>query len=170
LLKRFALLALVSAAAHAVQPGMQPSAPDKIVAAAMDCWAAVGSTKVDRALLQSRGWTAGQMKSAKGEVVKSELGFYGKPGSSVMILLTDSPKAKTSCTVVSRVATPADIAATATQLSKAIKASVPGARAARSDLSIAYIGGSRIAMLEPTGTKDKPATRIVVAFNAPEKK
>ena len=170
MLKRLALLAMLPAAAHAAQPGMQPSAPDKIVAATMDCWAAVGATKVDRALLQSRGWTAGQMKSAKGEVVKSELAFYGKAGSSVMIMLADSAKAKSSCTVVSRVATPSDIATTATQLSKAIKAAAPDARAARSDLSIAYIGGSRAVMLEPTGTKDKPATRIIVAFAAPEKK
>ena len=171
MLKRAALLlALIPAAAQAAQPGVQPSAPDKIVAAVMDCWSAVGKDMVDRALLQSRGWTAGQIKSPKGETVKSELAFYGKADSSVMILLAATDKAKGACTVVSRVSTPSDIATTASQLSKAIKAAVPDARAVRSDLSITFVGGSRVALLEPTGTKEKPATRIGVIFNAPEKK
>ena len=171
MLKRAALLlALIPAAAQAAQPGVQPSAPDKIVAATMDCWAAVGQDKVDRALLQSRGWKAGEMKSPKGQAIKSELAFYGRADSPVMILLADTDKAKGACTVVSRVATPADIGKTATLLNQTIKAVAPDAKAVRSKLSIAFFGGSRMAMLEPTGTKEKPATRIGVIFAASEKK
>ena len=170
MLKRAALLALIPAAAQAAQPGVQPSAPDRIVAAAMDCWAAVSADKVDRALLQSRGWKAGEMKSPKGQAIKSELAFYGKADSSVLILLADTDKAKGACTVVSRVATPADIGKTATLLNQTIKTVEPDAKAVRAKLSIAIFGGSRMAMIEPTGTKDKPATRIGVVFAAPEKK
>lgn len=166
-------IALVGVAATVAVPAMsqmKPSSPQAVASAAMDCWAATGAGPVDEAKLQQLGWQPGSMKSPDGKAVDTLLRFYGKSGSNVILMLADSPKTLSSCTVMSRVAKVDDIGATAQLLLTKLSAADPGVKGARKDHSIVYISGLHMAMLEPTGTKEKPSTRIVVANTSAEKK
>ncbi|MEA1071876.1 hypothetical protein [Sphingomonas sp. LY160] len=160
------LMPLSVAMAQTAKSGMAPNPPAKIAAATMDCWAVTGGATVDRAQLQSRGWQAGKLAFADGKPVASPLTFYSKTDSGVVILLSSEGKSAGACTVLSAVTSAQDIAVVATQVDSAVKAQVSGATMSKTETSILFAGGNRVALLQGTGTKDKPAARIIVAPKA----
>ena len=161
-----ALLALAPAAA-AAQP---VSTPQAIVDAAADCWQAVGPKAIDQAGLAAKGWMPGEMKDKDGKAIASPLKFMGKPGSGVMLITFPDSKAP-GCTAMSRVDSVAAYKTLGDLLLNRMKSLEPGLKAGRNGPNgIALMGGNRIALLELTGSKDKPAARIVVGYSASEKK
>ena len=97
--------------------------------------------------------------------------MYSKRGSTVLLMLIDTPGMK-GCAITSRVAKPTDIGATAQLLFTKLKAIDPTVvgRKGTGNGQIVYLAPPRIAELSATGTKEKPATRIVVGASSSEKK
>jgi hypothetical protein len=149
---------------------MVPSSPDAIASAVADCWTASGAPSVDEAKLQQLGWKAGSMSSPDGKAVETTMRFYGKSGSNVMLMLMNTAKSASGCTIVSRVAKPDDIGKTVGAVQKALVGLDPQVKTARSGGSIVFLALPRIAMMDATGTKEKPGARITVGYQNPEKK
>jgi hypothetical protein len=147
-----------------------PASPDDIAAAVGDCWNAVSLGSVDRAQLEARGWTAGTPAARNGRPVVGVPSLHGKAGSNAIIMLVDAPELRSICTVIGVVASTEDIGKAAGAVQRTLLAVDPKVKAARSENSIVFLSLPRIAMLEPTGTKDRPATRISVAYKAAESK
>jgi hypothetical protein len=165
------LLALLCFAAFANPASAQltPNSPDEIAAAAADCWSAVGPASVDEAKLKKLGWAAGSMRSSDGKATETPLRFFSKSGSSVLLMMMNSGK-MSGCTILSRVARPEDIAATAKLLLSKLTAFDPSVKGVRQGQSIYYLAAPRVAELAPTGSMEKPSTRIVVGYTSAEKK
>ena len=168
------IVVALSLAAGLVAPAaaqLQPNSPEAIASAAVDCWTSTGSTSVDETRLRELGWAAGTMRSPDGKAVESPLRIYGKPGSSVMLTILDSPKL-TGCAIISRVAKPTDIEATAQLLFSKLKANDPAVTGGRGSKpgQIMYLSLPRLAELSVTGTMKTLGTRIIVGTTSAEKK
>ena len=167
-------LVTVALAAGLVAPGaaqMKPNSPEAIASAVTDCWTSTGTTSVDEARLRQLGWAAGSVRSANGKPVDNPMRIYGKRGSSVVLMILPSTT-MAGCAILSRVAKPTDIGATAQLLFtklKAIDPAVVGGKGSGNG-QIVYLSLPRVAELSATGTKEKPATRIVVGAPRVEKK
>ena len=161
----FAALALAGPA----DAQMTPNSPELVAVAAADCWQAASGPKLDEALLQSRGWKAGSMKDPDGKSIASPLRFYGKSGSSVLLMAMNVSGAA-GCTILSRVPKVADIGTAAQLLMSRLQAIDPAVKGSRQGQSIVYVSGSRAAELAPAGTMEKPSARIVVVHSSLEKK
>jgi hypothetical protein len=148
---------------------MQPSTPEAIAAAAVDCWQAANGPALDEVMLQSRGWKAGSMTSGDGKPVVSPLRFYGRSESGVMLTAMNTADAA-GCTILSRVQKPEDIGASAQLLMSRLQAIDPATKGTRQGQAIVYISGNRVAQLAPSGTMEKPSTTILIAYVSPEKK
>ena len=146
---------------------MVPSSPDVIASAVADCWTAAGSSSVDESKLKQFGWKVGSMSSPDGKTVETPMRFYSKSGSYVMLMLMAGAN---SCTIVSRVNKLDDIGKTVGAVQKALVGLDPLVKTARSGSSIVFLSLPRIAMLDATGTKEKPGARITVGYQTPEKK
>ena len=146
----------------------QPSAPAVIANAVTDCWSAVRPNSVDQTVLQQRGWQQGTVSNAQGTVA-TPLKFFGKSGSDVMVMLTGTGETP-MCSVLSRVENAAAVSSAAQAAQRALVAADPQVKTARSGKSIVFISLPRIATLDATGSKDKPAVRIVVGYQDPGKK
>jgi hypothetical protein len=166
LLKSFTLLAGLALAAPA-SAERQPSPPAAIANAVTDCWAAVRPNSVDQTVLQQRGWQQGTVSNAQG-TVETPLKLFGKSGSDVMVMLTGTGETP-MCSVLSRVENPAAVSSAAQAAQRALVAADPEVKTARSGKSIVFISLPRIATLDATGSKDKPAVRIVVGYQKPGK-
>jgi hypothetical protein len=163
-------LALLLMSVPAVAGAQTANPPAAIVEATADCWRATGPSSVDLAKLQASGWKAGNLKDKGGKAVPTPLRFFSKADSSVMI--TVLPRGKTpACSVTSRVAATADYRPLMDQLQARLKQLEPGLKGSRAGKNgAAFIGGGRIALIEPTGTQTAPAAMIVVGPSASEKK
>ena len=172
MLKRaFLLTALVPGTALAAPgAGLPPASPDDIAAAVGDCWKAVGPSTVDRAQLEVLDWKAGTPAARNGSPVVGAPTLYGKAGSNVIIMLGNKPEARAICTVMGAVKSQQEIGKAAGSVRRALLALDPRVKTSLVESGIAYLSLPRIAMLEPTGTKGKPATRISVAYQASESK
>ena len=167
--KSLSLLPMLIGLASPAIAQMGPSDPETIARAGVDCWQSVRDGPVDIARLEARGWKAGSMGNA-GKPVKSLLGVYGKTGSSTLIMLLDQPGAAGGCTVVSSVHTPDEIVKAAQALLAHLVKIDPNVKGSRQGQSIIYVSGPRAAVLEPTGSMEKPATRILIVYASSEKK
>ena len=170
LIKRALLVTALLPGMSVAAPLQRPASADDIAAAVGDCWTAVGPNTVERAKLEARGWKAGSPSSSDGKPSISPIIFYGKTGSNIVIMLGGPPGNPPMCTVLSSVASLQEINKAAGSVQRTLLAFDPKVTAARSGGSIVFISLPRIAMLDPTGTKDKPATRITVGYQTPEKK
>lgn len=158
------MLALPAAAvgAQTVNP------PEAIVAAAADCWQAVGPGGVDTAFLAEKGWKRAELKEKSGKAVASPLNFFGKENSGVMVMVL--PKSG-ACSVVSQVAGVETYRPVMDQLQTRLKQIEPSLKAGRAGGNgAAFLGGGRIALVEPVGTKEQPSIRYTVTLEAAVKK
>ena len=168
------ILFAASLASVAVAPAsaqMKPSSPEAIASAATECWSVTSAESVDEAGLRKLGWTAGSFRSPDGKAIENPLRMYSKRGSYVLLMIIDTPAMK-GCAITSRVAKPTDIGATAQLLFtklKAIDPAVVGGKGSGNG-QIVYLSLPRVAELSATGTKEQPATRIVVGAPRVEKK
>ncbi len=162
------MVAALGATPAAGQP--KPSAPEAIAAATVDCWAATGATALDERTLRARGWRAGRIEDKQGKAADTPLGFYSKEGSNVVMMTLQKGEAK-GCTVMSRVRSPDDYPVLVNLLRAQLKLVAPTLKAAKGGTNgVVYLADGRIALLEPTGTREAPAARIIVGYSAPEKK
>ncbi len=160
-----ALLSLSAAAA-----AQTPNPPAAIVEAAADCWTATGATSIDTAKLAARGWKPSEFKDKDGRALKTPLRFFSKAGSSVIVMVLPGGD-KPACSVTSRVGAVADYKPLMDGLQTRLKQLEPALKAGRAGTNgAAFLGGGRIALIEPTGTETEPAARIVVGMSASEKK
>jgi hypothetical protein len=148
---------------------MKASQPEAIADAVVDCWAAVGSSSVDTAVLGKRGWQAGSIQDPKGGQIKTPLQVYGKPGSNVVLMLV-STASSPACSIVSKVTAASDVSLAAQAAQRRLTAFDPQVKTARSGSSIVFLSLPKIATLDATGTKAAPGVRVIVSFGAPEKK
>jgi len=159
-----ALLALPAATAGAqtVNP------PEAIVAAAADCWQVVGPAGVDTAALAAKGWKMGELKEQSGKPVASPLKFFGKESSGVVVMVLPNSGA---CSVLSRVSGTSAYRPLMDQLQTRLKQVEPALKAGRAGSNgAAFLGGGRVALIEPTGTKEQPSVRYTVTAEAAAKK
>lgn len=145
-----------------------PASPEAIASAAADCWEAVGPGTVDEAVLQSKGWSAGSVQS-KGKVVETPLRFYGKKGSSVLLMLMDQPKAF-GCTILSAVAQSRDLETSSRMLLARLQAMDPAIKGTRRGAATFYVSGPKVVAFQPGDEAKEPAVRIAVVYTSSEKK
>ena len=74
------------------------------------------------------------------------------------------------CSVIARVASPDDLGKAAGAIQKKLVALNPQVKATRDGDSLVFLALPKLAMADSTGSKDKPAIRIVVGYQNPEKK
>ena len=161
-----ALLTLSAAAASA----QTPNPPAAIVEAVADCWEATGPAAIDTAKLTAKGWALGGLKDKDGKAVDTPLRFYGKKDSTITVMVLPTGESP-ACSVSSRVGAIADYKPLMDQLLNRLKLLEPALKTGRAGTNgAAFLGGGRIALIEPTGTQTEPAARIVVGMSASEKK
>ena len=163
----FAAISL-SAAASA-QTGLQPAAADDIAGAVTDCWNAVGAKKVDRGSLEAAGWEFAPGSDAQGKPVKTPLLLYARAGRQAAIMIAEGARTP-MCSVIARVGTPEDLGKTAAAIQKKLLALDPQVKATRDGDSLVFLALPKLVMADSTGSKDKPALRIVVGYQDSEKK
>jgi hypothetical protein len=149
--------------------GAQAVSPPRAIAdAAADCWQAVGPTAIDEAALAAKGWKPGELKAKNGKPVETPLKFFGKQGSSVVLMVLAKSRA---CSVTARVGGVGDYKLLVSEVVQRLKSLEPGLKAGRGGTNgAAFRAGNRIALLEPTGTQSAPAARIIVGYSASETK
>jgi hypothetical protein len=146
-----------------------PSKPEAVADAVADCWAAVGSTAVDQAVLARRGWKPGSIANPRGDRINTPLQVYGKANTNVVLMLLSTAQSP-ACSIVSRVSSASDVSLAAQAVQRRLTSVDPQVQTARSGPSIVFLSLPRLAMLDATGTKAKPSVRIVVSFSNPGKK
>jgi hypothetical protein len=171
LLKSVLLVAALTlpAAASAQQASLQPASAGDVAAAVSSCWSAVGASGVDPAKLQAAGWSAASAVDKDGKSVALPMGVYGKTGANAVIITNPAASGESLCTVVARV-TPTQVNTTISTVKQALVAVDPSVKAARDEGGIVFLALPRLAMLNATGSKEKPGMRIVVGYQNPEKK
>ena len=163
-------LALMVVSVSAATSAQTPNPPAAIVEAASDCWEATGATSIDLAKLAAKGWKPAEIKDKDGKALKTPLRFFGKTDSGVMLMVLPGGD-KPACSVTSRVGGTSDYKPLMDGLQTRLKQLEPGLKAGRAGTNgAAFLGGGRIALIEPTGTQTEPAARIVVGYSAAEKK
>ena len=145
---------------------LRPSTPDAIASAVADCWAAVGPKFVDQAVLQQRGWQAGTISNA-GSAAQA-LKIFGKSGSDALVMLMGTAD-KPMCSVAARVESVEAVSKSAQAVQKTLVAGDPQVITSRSGKSVVFLSLPRLATFDSTGTKDKPAVRIVAGYSAEKK-
>jgi len=163
----FAAISL-SAAASA-QTGLQPAAADDIAGAVIDCWNAVGEKAVDRRNLEAAGWQFAPGSDSQGKPVSTPLSLYARAGRQAAIMIAEGSSTP-MCSVIARVASPDDLGKAAGAIQKKLVALNPQVKATRDGESLVFLALPKLAMADSTGSKDKPAIRIVVGYQNPEKK
>jgi hypothetical protein len=165
-----ALTALaLPAAASSQQTSLQPASASDIAAAVSSCWGAVSVSGVDPAKLQAAGWSAASAVDKDGKSVALPMGVYGKTGANAVIITNPGESGESLCTVVARV-TPSQVNTTISTVKQALVAVDPSVKAARDEGGIVFLALPRLAMLNATGSKERPGMRIVVGYQNPEKK
>ena len=157
------------AAASAQKTGLQPASASDIASAVSSCWAAVGAQGVEPAKLQAAGWTSASAVDKQGKSIELPMGVYGKTGANAVIVTNPGQAGESLCTVVAAV-TPSQLNTTISTVKQALLAVDPTVKAARDDGGIVFLALPRLAMLNATGSKEKPGMRIVVGYQNPEKK
>lgn len=141
--------------------------PAAIVAAAADCWQVVGPRGVDQIALAAKGWKVGELKEKSGKKVASPLKFYGKESSGVVVIVLPNSGA---CSVVSGVSGVDAYRPLMVQLQTRMKQLEPALKTTRAGSNgAAFLGAGRIALIEPTGTKEQPSVRYTVSAQAAAK-
>ena len=164
------LAALALPAAASSQPtGLQPASANDIAGAVSSCWGAVGATGVDPAKLQAAGWNSASAVDKQGKSVGLPMTLYGKTGANAVIITNAGAPGDSLCTVVARV-TPTQVNTTISTVKQALVAVDPNVKAARDDGGIVFLALPRLAMLNATGSKEKPGMRVVVGYQNSEKK
>ena len=148
---------------------MNPGQPEAVAEAVADCWAAVGPRGVDQSVLARAGWRAGSMKDRQGGRVETPLQVFGKANSDVVLMLMSTADVP-GCTIVSRLGKAADVNVAAQAVQRRLTAADPQVKTARAGKSIAFLAQPKMAMLDATGTKDRPAMRVVVGFQGSNSK
>ncbi len=166
LLKLAAFLAGLAFAVPA-NAELRPSTPDAIASAVADCWAAIGPKFVDQAVLQQRGWRAGTISNAGGSAAQAPK-IFGKNGSDALVMLMGTAD-KPMCSVAARVESIEAVSKAAQAVQKTLVAGDPQVITSRSGKSVVFLSLPRLATFDSTGTKDKPAVRIVAGYNAEKK-
>jgi hypothetical protein len=168
LAKAVRLSALALLAVPVTAAAQTNNSPAAIVDAAADCWQVVGPTGVDQAALVAKGWKAGELKEKSGKAVASPLKFYAKPTSTVVLMVLPNSGA---CSVVSGVSGVDAYRPLMDLLQTRLKQAEPALKAGRAGTNgAAFLGGGKIALIEPTGTKEQPSVRYTVTAQAAAKK
>ena len=158
----------LSVAASAQADALQPAAADDIAGAVTDCWNAVGAKDVNRGSLQVAGWKAAH-SDAQDKSVAKPLTLYGRAGRQSLIMVAERAS-QPMCSVIARVASPQDLGETAGTIQKALVALDPQVKATRDGNTLVFLALPKLAMADPTGSKEKPGLRIVVGYQDSEKK
>jgi hypothetical protein len=160
----FALPVLVIAhPAFAQTQQLKPAPIDQIVSAVDACMAATSVAGVDGTVLEGQGWAMGSV-TADGKPVQTELAFYGRADSNVVIVSTpESPFP--ACTAMARVRRAAEVEAVADGIS-ATTGSQPASR--ETDQSF-WLKRPLVIHLATTGTREKPAVRVGVVATKEKK-
>ena len=145
---------------------LRPSTPDAIASAVADCWAAIGPKFVDQAVLQQRGWQAGTIRNAGAAAQAPRI--FGKNGSDALVMLMGTAD-KPMCSVPARVESIEAVSKAAQAVQKTLVAGDPQVITSRSGKSVVFLSLPRLATFDSTGTKDKPAVRIVAGYSAEKK-
>ena len=171
MVSRLAPLIIVAALGATPAAGqMKPSTPEAIASATVDCWAATGAAALDEQALKAKGWKAGRIEDKKGKAAETPLGFYSKDGSNVLLMTLGEGEAR-GCTVMSRVRSLDDYPVLVNLLREQLKLVAPTLKASKGGTNgVVYLAERRVALLEPTGTRNAPAARIIVGYSSPEKK
>jgi hypothetical protein len=145
LLKLAAFLAGLAFAVPA-NAELRPSTPDAIASAVADCWAA-----------SNAGGSAAHAPK-----------IFGKNGSDALVMLMGTAD-KPMCSVAARVESIEAVSKAAQAVQKTLVAGDPQVITSRSGKSVVFLSLPRLATFDSTGTKDKPAVRIVAGYNAEKK-
>jgi hypothetical protein len=165
------LLALAAAAAPAQPPAqMQAGSPADFAVAVSSCWNAVGPTGVDLTKLVADGWTAASATGSNGKTIALPIGIYGKSGVNALVMASGNTGDQGICAVVGRLRSIDDAKTVLPAVKQSLLAIDPNVKAASSNGGIVFIDLPRLAMLNATGSKEKPGMRIVVGYEASEKK
>jgi len=164
----FATTALpASASAQAV--GLDPAAAADIAGAVSDCWKAVGVRDVNRSSLAAAGWKTATATDPKGGSVTSPPGLYGQARRNAVIMVP-AQASQPMCSVIARVPSQNDLGPAVATIQKALVELNPKVETARDGNSIYFLALPKLAMVDPTGSKDRPGMRIVVGYQNSEKK
>lgn len=74
------------------------------------------------------------------------------------------------CSVIARVSSQQDLGKAVVTIQKALLALNPSIETTRDGNSIYFLALPKLAMADPTGSKDRPGMRVVVGYQDPEKK
>ena len=172
-LRSIAPLTLAAASVLVAVPAqaeLKPSSPEAIAAAVADCWQATNASALDEAALKAKGWQAGSIQTGDGKPVPSAITFLGKKGSDVIMMVSSKVDSR-GCTITSRVASVDAITPAAREIYKLIQPLEPTLKVKQpTPAEVAYFALPKVALLRPSGTKDKPGVTIQVSYSAAEKK
>ena len=163
-----ASLSLPSAVSAQVSE-LPPAAADDIAGAVNDCWNAIGASAVNRGSLEAVGWKLLKPDDPQAKPMAKPLSVYARQAREATILIPDAA-ATPMCSVVARVSVPADLGKAVGTIQKTLVALDPKVKTARDGDSIVFVALSKIAVADDFSSKDKPALRVVVVYQDPEKK
>ena len=148
---------------------LPPAAADDIAGAVTDCWNAVGASAVNRASLEAVGWKLLKPDDPKAKPMAKPLSVYARHARQATILIPGTATTP-MCSVVARVSVPADLGNAVGTIQKTLVALDPKVKTARDGESIVFVALPKIAIADDFSSKDKPALRVAVAYQDPEKK
>lgn len=148
---------------------LPPAAADDIAGAVTDCWNAVGASAVNRGSLEAAGWTLLKPDDPQAKPMAKPLSAYARRARQAMILVPDH-STMPMCSVVARVSVPQDLGKALGTIQKTLVAVDPQIKTARDGESIVFVALPRMAIADDFSSKDKPALRVVVSYQDPEKK
>ena len=168
--KAYLFLAAISlsAAAWAQSDALEPASANDIAGAVTDCWNAVGAKDVDRSQLAAAGWKVTH-SDPRDQSVAKPLSLYERAGRREVIMIAEG-SSRPMCSVIARVASPEDLGKTAGTIQRSLIVVDPQVKATRDGNSLVFLALPKLAMADPTGSKDKPGLRVVVSYQNPEKK
>jgi hypothetical protein len=165
----FLVAASLSSVAVAQVDALPPAAADDIAGAVTDCWNAIGSSAVNRGSLEAAGWKLLKPDNPHAKPMAKPLSVYARRARQATILIPDTATTP-MCSVVARVSLPDDLAKAVGTIQKTLVALDPQVKTARDGESIVFLALPKIAMADDFSSKDKPALRVVVLYQGPEKK
>jgi hypothetical protein len=158
-LKPLALLSLAAQPALAIAQtdGLKPAQPAAIAASAASCAAALSPSGVDEPRLVADGWQEGSVNSG-GKAVATPLRFFGR-GNTVLLLMREEKPASPNCVIMARMKSVRDFPA----ILQATGAALGGKLAGTGNGSAMWLlSGGKAAQIQATGSRSKPAVRVVV--------
>jgi hypothetical protein len=149
---------------------MQSASAADVAVAVSSCWKAVVPGGVDLTKLKAEGWTPASATDPSGKAIALPVGIYGKSGVNAIVMANADTAGKSVCAVVGGLRSIDDIKGVLPVVKQALLTIDPNVKAASSNGGIVFIDLPRLAMLNATGSKEKPGVRVVVGYEASEKK